>query len=79
MALNKREIRALKAAAWAEGAMAGWLESGEGWNHEYMGRKWVKRIDAPGYEPTNEWYQDSDAMERLVNPYLGEEDDDDRA
>lgn len=74
-ALSVREIRAMKAAAWAEGAMAGWSISGEGFNHEYTGLKWVKRLDAPGYEPTNEYYTDQEALDTLHNPYLEEIED----
>lgn len=75
-ALSVREIRAMKAAAFAEGAMAGWSISGEGFNHEYMGRRWRKRTDGvAGYEPTEEWLTDQDAMDKLHNPYLEEIED----
>lgn len=30
-----RKLREAKAAAWDEGATAGWKQSGEGWNAEY--------------------------------------------
>lgn len=69
-ALSVREIRAMKAAAWAEGAMAGWSIN------EYMGRRWRKRTDGvAGYEPTEEWLTDQDAMDKLHNPYLEEIED----
>lgn len=55
------DMRKALAEAWEQGAQAGWVTSGEGWNAEHTGRHY----------PSDEFRQMNPDIQ---NPYLPDED-----